>query len=91
MDYGKYIVLKDGYTPILFPCHLTHSDVAKGFGGPENVHSAGFFEVGAKPDRDDLDNISVSVFGKSTSLGKEVNKDDDSFFIKKLLRKQNVF
>jgi len=90
MDYGKYIMLKDGYTPILFPCHLTHSDVAKGFGGPDSIFSAGFFEVGAKPDKDDLDNISVSVFGKSVSL-KLISTPNDSFFIKKLLRKQNVF
>ena len=47
-----------------------------------------FFEVGAKPDKDDLDNISVSVFGESTSLGKEVDIDNDPFYIRKLLRKQ---
>ena len=88
MEYGKYIILKDGYTPILFPPNLTHINVAEGFGDTENVLSAGFFEVSAKPDKDDLDNISVSVFGESTSLGKKVNKDKDQFFIKRLLRKQ---
>ena len=90
MDNSKYIMVDYGgvNTPILFPNYVTHSDIAKVFGGKEKVLSAGFFEVGAKPDKDDLDNISVSVFGESTSLGKKVNKDKDQFFIKRLLRKQ---
>ncbi len=85
MNNGKYIMLKDGTTPILFPAHLTHEEVAKGFGGKESIFSAGFFEVSAKPDEEDNYNISVSVYGKSTSLNL-ISTPNDVFFIKKLLR-----
>ena len=90
MDNSKYIMVdyRGVNTPILFPNYVNHSDIAKAFGGKDKVLSAGFFEVGAKPDKDDLDNISVSVFGESTSLGKEVDIDNDPFYIRKLLRKQ---
>ncbi len=92
MDYGKYIIVDYGVcdTPILFPCYLNHFDVARGFGGKKNVTSAGFFEVGAKPTKEDSENIEVSVFGKSETLGKEVNKEIDPIFIQKLLRKKKI-
>ena len=93
MDNSKYIMVdyRGVNTPILFPNYVNHSDIAKAFGGKDKVLSAGFFEVGAKPDKDDLDNINVSVFGKSVTVGKEVDKENDPFFILKLLRKQNYF
>jgi len=89
MDWGKYIVVDySGVpTPILFPPYLNHSDVAKGFGSLE-ISSAGMFEVGHEPTKDDPENIGVSVFGNSVTLKKEVNKDDDPHYIRKLLRKQ---
>jgi hypothetical protein len=90
MDNSKYIMVdyQGINTPILFPSFVVHSDIAKVFGGKDKVLSAGFFEVGAKPDKDDTDNISVCVFGKSTTVGKEVDKENDPFYIRKLLRKQ---
>ena len=93
MDNGNYIIVDFGAsnTPILFPCYLNHCDVARGFGGKKNVISAGFFEVGAEPTEKDPENIGVSVFGKSETIGKEVDKDNDPFYIQKLLRKQSIF
>jgi len=90
MDNSKYIMVDymGINTPILFPSYIGHSDIAKVFGGKEKVLSAGFFEVGAKPDEDDPDNISVHVFGKSVTVGKEVDVVNDPFYIRKLLRKQ---
>jgi len=90
MDYGKYIMVDyvGVNTPILFPNYVSHSDIAEVFGGKDKVLSAGFFDVGAKPDTDDLDNISVCVFGKSVTVEKEVDEDNDPFYIRKLLRKQ---
>ena len=91
MDNGKYIIA--GYrgceTPVLFPCFVNHSDIAKIFGGKEYIISAGFFEVGAKETKEYPKNISVCVFGKSETLNKEVNKDYDPILIQKLLRKQD--
>ena len=92
MDYGKYIIVDTiaTNTPILFPSFINHYDIAKVFGDPEKVISAGFFEVGAKPTKKDPENIQVSVFGKSETLGKEVNEECDPRFIQKLLRKQEI-
>ncbi len=92
MDNGKYIIVEvmGADTPILFPCYLNHCDVARGFGGKKKILSAGFFEVGAKPTKEDPENIEVSVFGKSETLGKKVNEENDSIFIQKLLRKQKI-
>ena len=47
----KYIMLKEAgqyascHVPILFPAALTHAEVAKHFGGADNVVSAGFVSV----------------------------------------------
>ena len=92
MDYGKYIIVEvmGADTPILFPSFINHCDIARGFGGKKNVISAGFFEVGAKPTKKDPENIEVSVFGKSETLNKKVNKETDPCFIQKLLRRQEV-
>jgi hypothetical protein len=89
MEFGKYIIVKNGGipTPILFPSHLNHADVAEGFGTLE-ILSAGMFEVGADPTETDPDSIGVSVFGESVTLGKQVNKREDPDIIQRLLRKQ---
>jgi len=89
MDNSKYIIvmIMGIETPILFPSFVDHCKVAEIFGGVDNVVSAGMFEVGAEPTKNDDRNIFVSVFGKSTTLQKEP-KDDDDYHIQKLLRKQ---
>ncbi len=88
MDNGKYIIVEvmGADTPILFPSFINHCDIARGFGGKKNVISAGFFEVGAKPTKKDPENIEVSVFGKSETLGKEADVENDPRFIQRLLR-----
>lgn len=95
MDNGKYIIIESigADCPVLFPSFLNHFDVAKGFGGSESVISAGFFAVGAEPDKKDPENISVGVWGKSQTLknkdGKcrESRKEDERIILR-LLRDQ---
>ena len=70
------------YTPIVFPEHMDHSKVAEGFGGKDNVVSAGFVRVGV----DDEGGIRVVCWGKSQSLGLESAGEDDAVFIKIMLR-----
>lgn len=57
----KYIMV-DLDTPILFPDHLTHADVAAKF---HNVTSAGFCHVGGK---DECGNPQFVCYGESYSL-----------------------
>ena len=88
MANGKYIIIGEQEAPILFPSFLNHNDVAEGFGGKDNVVSAGYFEVGAEKTEKDPDNIGVSVYGKSTTLDKEPRGEKDSWLIQRLLREQ---
>ena len=87
MDRGKYIIVDAGLDvrPILFPCTINHSDFLKMF-SKEYIVSAGFFEVGAKPTKEDDRDISVCCWGKSVTLG-ITSREEDSALIKKVLRK----
>lgn len=84
MDKSKYIVIEymGIETPILFPNFVEHSEM----GITSKVISAGFFEVGASPTKEDSMDIDVSVFGKSTTLDKKSRKEDAAL-IKRLLRR----
>ncbi len=91
MANGKYIIVGEQEAPILFPTFMNHNDVAKGFGGKDQVVSAGFFEVGAEKTKKDPDNISVCVYGKSDSLNKGIRSEKDSWLIQRMLRTQHHF
>ncbi len=91
MANGKYIIVGEMETPILFPTVLNHNDVAEVFGGKDDVVSAGFFEVRAEKTEGDPDNISVCVFGKSTTLNKVSRVEKDSRLIQRLLRNQHRY
>jgi len=76
MDYGKYIIVNET-TPILFPCHVEHWEMAKPFGG--KADSGGQFSVDIKDGK-----IVVSTFGRSVTL-KVDSKKEDAKYIKRLL------
>lgn len=90
MEYGKYIIVKYGMMElaIMFDLIISHDDFLKSF-NKDKIVAAGFFAVGAKPNKKDSEDISISVFGKSTNLGLEVRKDIDERLIKRVLRKNN--
>lgn len=89
MDSGKYIIVEQGGSeapeaPILFCNFIDHSKIAEPF--PRSlVISAGQFDVGAEPTEKDPNDISVGVYGKSTTL-KLKSRKEDAEIIKKLLR-----
>ena len=66
----KYIML-DWDTPILFPDHMNHSDVAANFSSP--VTSAGFVSVNG---RDEYGDTLVQCYGESVSLKIKSNEKD---------------
>lgn len=80
----KYIMLgKKGsmmHTPILFPEHLEHIDVANKFGGKENIVSAGFTSIGIGADGE----MDASCWGESVSLGMSADSKKDAAFIKRM-------
>ena len=90
MDYGKYIIIKTrGHeVAIIFDLLISHCDIGTKGESRGEVISAGFFAVGAKASENDPDDISVSVFGKSTTLEKSVRKEDERL-IKRVLRKES--
>ena len=76
----KYIILKkvqEDYStvtdvPIIFSDMLTHANVARQWGGKDNVASAGFVSV-----TEDWDGtITCEAWGKSTSIG-VASRDED--------------
>lgn len=83
MSWGKYIIVEErGHeVAIMFDSLLSHIDIANNI----DVISAGFFAVGAKPSEKDPADISVSVFGNSTTLKKK-SRETDSRLLKKILR-----
>jgi len=85
MDYGKYIIVEErGHeVAVLFNCLIEHQSLSLAFC---NIVSAGFFEVGAEPNKEDSRDIGVSVWGKSVSLNIEARKGTDEKLIKDVLR-----
>ena len=82
MNWGKYIIVKHNgcELPIMFDKIISHADFLDLY--PHDfIISAGFFEVSGEKDR----NISVSCFGKSTTLKKELRQEDERM-IKTVLR-----
>ena len=89
MFEGKYIIIDlDGSgfrgTPILFHNMISH-DTFLSIYKKDRIMSAGFFMVGAEPSEKDDKDISVSVWGKSVTLGIK-SREEDSELIEKLLR-----
>ena len=84
MEYGKYIIVsvRNCELAIMFNSIISHSIIAESF---SNVISAGFFAVGADCTKNDDGDISVSCFGKSSTLKLE-SRQDDSIMLKKVLR-----
>ena len=85
MEYGKYIIIEQNGVDlaIMFDMILSHDNI--GYGKP--VISAGFFQVSAKANENDSQDIDVYVFGESTSLQIK-SRDEDARILKKVLRKE---
>jgi len=85
MDHGKYIIVENmgSETPIMFPSFVTHNIVAENMN--KKVVSAGFFEVSTNSTENNKRDISVYVFGESTTL-KLKTREKDNFLIKKVLK-----
>ena len=91
MEYGKYIIVDAGSfeQAILFENTLQHVDFIDAMFKKDSIVSAGFFEVGANHhNKDDENDIGVSVFGKSVTLNIEARKGKDERLIKRILRKE---
>ena len=91
MDYGKYIIIEcmGCENVIMFDASQSHDSFLNMF-SKEFVVSAGFFTVGAKESPDDPEDITVSAFGKSSTLGIESRPNTDNRLIKKVLRKSII-
>ena len=74
---GKYIIKE--YGAVMFNECYNHDD----FGSRESVKSAGFFRVQESPS--EPYGIKVLCWGKSVSLGKESNPEEDAKKIKQLI------
>ncbi len=92
MEMSKYIIVevRGCELPIVFHPIISHASIADGL----TVVSAGFCEMGAKGTKNDSDNISVWVGGKSTTLKDSndkyvVSREEDALIIQKMLREQN--
>ena len=90
MEYGKYIILDMGSygQAIMFDQTISHDEFLNSF-SKDFIVSAGMFAVGAEPREEDPDDISVSVFGESVTLGLKVRKGVDERLIKRVLRKEH--
>jgi phosphopantetheine adenylyltransferase len=88
MEYGKYIIIETDLgheVAICFDPLLGHNEIVR---TSTKVVAAGFFTVGSNPTKNDSKDISVSTFGKSTTLNKET-READAALIKRVLRKEN--
>ena len=88
MQWGKYIIIDHMglELAIVFDSIIAHADFLQSF-HRDRIVSAGMFEVGAEPSKNDSRDISVCVFGNSTSLDLKCRKGEDERLIKKVLRK----
>jgi hypothetical protein len=73
----KYLILSN-YRPILFPCEISHRDIASRFMDYQIV-SAGFVK---------LENGKVVTYGESISLGLKA-KETDAKIIETLMKGSN--
>jgi hypothetical protein len=73
MQNIKYVRIGDNI--VMFPASMGHDDVAKAFGGKDNVVSAGFVSVA--PDCDDPGEVQVKTYGESHTLQKKPDPRDD--------------
>jgi hypothetical protein len=79
MSYeSKYIIasISGVLTPIVFPEHLVHADVADALGARGKVSGAGFCTV---------DDEGYHCYGESTSLNVKSNYDVDSKKLNQML------
>ena len=85
MEYGKYIIIDNMGIPcpIMFSPLLSHAEIAK----ESKVISAGFFEVFLNNDKE----IKINVFGKSTTLKIDRNKNDEEILRKVLVYQEYEF
>ena len=88
MEFGKYIVVETHgcEVAIMFDLMFSH-DIFLDCFSSERILSAGFFEVGAKASIADKEDVEVSIFGKSTTLGKSVRQNKDERLLKRVMRK----
>jgi hypothetical protein len=91
MDYGKYIIvggINCFEQAVMFDNTLSHDDFLMSF-NRDRIVSAGFFVVSADATKNDKQDISVSCFGKSTTLklGNDDRTEKDEYLIKRILRK----
>jgi hypothetical protein len=95
MDAPKYIVVKifcglmDMETPIIFPAYVGHNDMARSLGiTPDDVLAAGFVGLSTKEIHVNClapySEVTVTAYGKSTSLGVE-SREEDSRLLQKAL------
>ena len=89
MNVGKYIIIKaQGHEQaILFDGLMAHSDFLVCF-HRDTIISAGFFTVGAKPKKNDAQDILIWTWGKSVTLKVGSRKEKDAPLIKRVLRKE---
>jgi len=90
MEYGKYIIVEEmGHeVAIMFSSLISHDSFLHVYPNRDCIKSAGFFAVGAEPSEYDSKDISVGVWGKSTTLKLDSRKDKDERLIKKVLRSE---
>ncbi len=88
MENPKYIVVEifcgimKMETPILFPAHVGHIDMARSLGiTPDDVLAAGHVGLSASRHGDD---VEVTAYGRSTSLGVESREEDSRLIFKAL-------
>jgi len=86
MDYGKYIIVESNCSQaILFDNTMSHDDFLAMF-NKDIIKSAGFFIVSGTGSEHDQEDIEVTVFGKSITLGLK-SDEKDAYYIKRILRK----
>lgn len=79
----KYIIL-DGRTPIIFPDHIGHDDMARG--QRQRPTSAGFVSLIPISQPDGKRSfINATVYGESISLDLQSQGDKDNLIIEKFL------
>jgi len=78
MDFSKYIIIDNMgiETPIISSSLIDHSELAKICGHPDNVISAGFFDVKININKDYPYDLDVVVFGDSKTLKKRSRPQD---------------
>ena len=89
MDYGKYIIVEvmGHEVAVLFDFLIGHGDLLQSF-HRKNVKSAGFFGVAGDLTPENNEDIHISVWGESTTLGIKARINKDEKLIKRVLRNE---